>query len=92
MRIVSALGGALLLATSAQLVHALPRTPADTFSQSRHEPVDVARQALAETASYRDRIWRRQPGSPFYSTGYPRLYYYPWGVEPRTHLRRWRHY
>ena len=30
--------------------------------------------------------------SPYYSYGYPRLYYYPWGVAPRSYARhrRWR--
>lgn len=23
--------------------------------------------------------------SPYYSYGYPRLYYYPWGIQPRRH-------
>lgn len=25
--------------------------------------------------------------SPYYSYGYPRLYYYPWGLPPRSVLR-----
>ena len=31
--------------------------------------------------------------SPYYSYGYPRLYYYPWGIQPRHrwNLRRWHH-
>ena len=29
--------------------------------------------------------------SPYYSYGYPRLYYYPWGLDPRRSWHRRRH-
>ena len=48
-------------------------------------------QAQAGMIKASHRRWHIVPTSPYYSAGYPRLYYYPWGLGPHARWQRWRH-
>ena len=54
---------------------------------------EIAREAAGRESSARvlkvdRRLFRRVPTSAYHSYGYPRLYYYPYGLRPPQ--RRWR--
>ena len=76
MRDVLAVAGLLLLGLAADPATALvARAPAQQ----------------SEVVLAGHRLWHRVPTSPYYSAGYPRLYYYPWGLRPHARWRRWQH-
>ena len=84
MRIVMTIVGGLLAVAAAQPAAALRAWPG-----AAHSYVVADGKALHEVVRVSHRLWQRVPTSPYYSYGYPRLYYHPWGVRPLA--RRWRH-
>ena len=58
-----------------------------TASVSRPDLPRVGQAAAVQTVNHRR--WHVVPTSPYYSAGYPRLYYYPWGLRPHTRWHRW---
>ena len=56
-------------------------------------PTALPREAATDgTVRIEHRLSRRLvPTSPYYSYGYPRLYYHPWGLSPHARTHRWFH-
>ena len=81
MRVIASIGAAALLIGLA----AAPAVADGTSAPERRSHSVKARVTAKHAAAQRPLSYRRD-SSPYFSYGYPRLYYYPWGLPPR---RRW---